>query len=58
MAHLRDFAKRIGIVMSNIGQKVEQTIEIAGHLKAIYDMGSFFKNAMGPVAEIAAVAAV
>ena len=59
MAHLHNFEKKTGIVMSNIGQKVGQTAEIAGHLKAIYDIGSFFKNAILPVAEgVATVAAV
>ena len=56
MAHLHNFVKQTGIVMGNIGQKVKQTAEIAGHLKAIYDIGSFFKNAILPVAELAAVA--
>ena len=56
MAHLHNFAKQTGIVMSNIGQKVQQTAEIAGHLKAIYDIGTFFKNTILPVAELAAVA--
>jgi len=55
MAHLHNFAKQTGIVMDNIGQKVKQTAEIAGHLKAIYDVGSFFKNAILPAVELAAV---
>ena len=54
MAHLHNFAKQTGIVMGNIGQKVKQTAEIAGHLKAIYDVGSFFKNAILPAVELAA----
>ena len=58
MAHLHNFAKQTGIVMGNIGQEVKQTAEIAGHLKAIYDVGSFFKNAIIGTAEVAAMAAV
>ena len=57
MAHLHNFVKQTGIVMGNIGQKVEQTAEIAGHLKAIYDIGSFFTNTILPIAEVAMVAA-
>ena len=53
MAHLHNFAGQAGLVFQNIGQKVKQTAEIAGHVKAIYDIGSFFKNVMLPVAEIA-----
>ena len=56
MAHLHNFAKQSGVIMQNIGQKVKQTAEIAGHIKAIYDIGSFLKNAILPIAEIAAVA--
>ena len=56
MAHLHNFARQTGIVMGNIGQKVKQTAEIAGHLKAIYDIGTFFKNTILPVAEVAAMA--
>ena len=56
MAHLHNFVKQTGIVMGNIGQKVKQTAEIARHLKAIYDIGSFFKNAILPAVEIAAIA--
>ena len=56
MAHLHNFAKQTGIVMGNIGQKVKQTAEIAWHLKAIYDIGSFFKNAILPAVGLAAVA--
>jgi len=58
MAHLHNFAKQTGQVMSNIGQKVKQTAELAHGLKAIYDIGSFFKNAMITTGEIAAVAAL
>ena len=46
MAHLHNFAKQTGIVMGQIGQKVKQTAQIAGELKAIYDIGSFFKTSM------------
>ena len=53
MAHLHNFAKQSGVIMQNIGQKVKQTAEIAGHIKAIYDIGSFFKNAILPIAEVA-----
>ena len=56
MAHLHNFARQTGIVMGNIGQKVKQTAGIAGHLKAIYDIGTFFKNTILPVAEVAAMA--
>ena len=55
MAHLHNFAKQTGIVMGQIGQKVKQTAQIAGELKAIYDVGSFFKNAILPAVELAAV---
>ena len=58
MAHLHNFAKQTGIVMGNIRQKIKQTAEIAGQLKAIYDVGSFFKNAIIGTAEVAAMAAV
>ena len=53
MAHLHNFVKQTGIVMGRIGQKVKQTAQIAGHLKAIYDVGSFFKNAVLPAIELA-----
>ena len=53
MAHLHNFAGQAGLVFQNIGNKVKQTAEIAGHVKAIYDIGSFFKNVILPVAELA-----
>ena len=53
MAHLHNFAKQTGIVLGNIGQKVKQTAQIAGEIKQIYDIGSFFKNVIMPVAELA-----
>ena len=53
MAHLHNFAKQTGIVMGQIGQKVKQTAQIAGELKAIYEIGSFFKNAMTAAAPLA-----
>jgi len=53
MAHLHNFAGQAGVVMQNIGQKVKQTAEIAGNMKAIYEIGSFFKNVMLPVAAVA-----
>ena len=56
MTHLHNFVKQTGIVMGNIGQEVEQTADIAWHLMAIYDKGTFLKNAILPVAEFAAVA--
>ena len=56
MAHLHNFAKQSGVVTQNIGQKVKQTAEIAGHIKAIYDIGSFFKNTILPIAEVASIA--
>ena len=56
MAHLHNFAKQTGIVMGQIGQKVKQTAQIAGELKAIYEIGSFFKNAMTAAAPLAALA--
>ena len=52
MAHLHNFARQAGVVMQNIGQKVKQTAEIAGNMKAIYEIGSFFKNVMLPVAAV------
>ena len=55
MAHLHNFAGQGGVVMQNIGQKVKQTAEIAGNMKAIYEIGSFFKNVMLPVAAVAAL---
>ena len=55
MAHLHNFAKQTGIVLGNIGQKVHQTAQIAGELKAIYQIGSFFKNVIMPVAAVAAL---
>ena len=56
MAHLHNFAKQSGVVMGQIGQKVKQTAEIAGQIKAIYDIGSFFKNTILPIAEVASIA--
>ena len=53
MAHLHNFAGQANVVMQNIGQKVKQTAEIAQGVKAIYDIGSFFKNVIMPVAELA-----
>ena len=53
MAHLHNFAKQTGIVLGNIGQKVKQTAHIAGEIKQIYEIGSFFKNVIMPVAELA-----
>ena len=53
MAHLHNFAKQTGIAMGAIGQKVKQTAQIAGELKAIYEIGSFFKNAMTVAAPLA-----
>ena len=53
MAHLHNFAGQAGVVMGNIGQKIKQTAEIAGQVKAIYEIGSFFKNVVMPVAEVA-----
>ena len=53
MAHLHNFAKQTGIVLGNIGQKVKQTAQIAGEIKQIYEIGSFFKNVIMPVAELA-----
>jgi len=53
MAHLHQFAGQAGVVMGNIGQKVKQTAEIAGQIKAIYDIGTFFKNVILPVAAVA-----
>jgi hypothetical protein len=53
MAHLHNFAKQTGIVLGNIGQKVKQTAQIAGEIKQIYDIGSFFKNVILPVAAVA-----
>jgi len=55
MAHLHNFAKQTGIVLGNIGQKVKQTAQIAGEIKQIYDIGSFFKNVIMPVAAVAAL---
>ena len=52
MAHTHNFAKQSGIVMGNIGQQVKQTAEIASQIKLIYDIGSFFKNVMLPVAAV------
>ena len=52
MAHLHNFAGQASVVMQNIGQKVKQTAEIAGNMKAIYEIGSFFKNVMLPVAAV------
>ena len=55
MAHLHNFAGQAGLVFQNIGNKVKQTAEIAGNMKAIYEIGSFFKNVMLPVAAVAAL---
>ena len=56
MAHLHNFAGQAGVIMGNIGQKIKQTAEIAGQVKAIYEIGSFFKNALTAAAPLAAVA--
>ena len=53
MAHLHNFAKQTGIVMGQIRQKVKNIGEIAGSVKAIYEIGSFFKNAMTAAAPLA-----
>ena len=53
MAHLHNFAGQAGVIMGNIGQKIKQTAEIAGQVKAIYEIGSFFKNVILPVAAVA-----
>ena len=53
MAHLHNFAGQAGVVMGNIGQKVKQTAEIAGGMKQIYDIGTFFKNVILPITEVA-----
>ena len=53
MASLHNFAQQTGIVMGNIGQKVKNIAEIAGAAKTIYDIGSFFKNALAVAAPIA-----
>ena len=58
MAHLHNFAKHTGIIMGNIGQKVKQTAELAHGLKTIYEIGSFFKNAILPAVEVAGAAAL
>jgi hypothetical protein len=59
MAHLHNFTGQAGVIMGNIGQKVKQTAEIGQGLKTIYQIGSFFKNAILPAATLAAeVAAV
>ena len=55
MAHLHNFAGQAGLVFQNIGNKVKQTAEIAHGMKQIWEIGSFFKNVMLPVAEVAAV---
>ena len=55
MAHLHNFAGQTGVIMQNIGNKVKQTAEIAGQVKQIYDIGSFFKNVLLPVVEVATV---
>ena len=52
MAHLHNFAGQASVVMQNIGQKVKQTAEIAGHAKALWEIGSLFKNVMLPVAAV------
>ena len=56
MAHLHNFAKQTGIVMGQIGQKVKNIAEIAGSVKTIYEIGSFFKTAMTAAAPLAALA--
>ncbi len=56
MANLHNFATQTGIVLGNIGQKVKNVAEIAGAAKTIWQIGSFFKNAILPVAEVAAIA--
>ena len=55
MAHLHNFAGHTGVIMQNIGNQVKQTAEIAGGMKQIYDIGTFFKNVILPVVEVAAV---
>ena len=55
MAHLHNFAGQAGVVMQNIGNKVKQTAEVAGQIKTIYEIGSFFKNVMLPVAAVTAL---
>ena len=52
MAHLHNFAGQTGVVMQNIGNKVKQTAEIAGDIKLLMEVGTFFKNVMLPVAAV------
>ena len=56
MAHLHNFAGQAGVVMQNIGNKVKQTAEIAGGIKTIYEIGTFFKNVLTAAAPLAAIA--
>jgi len=58
MAHLHNFAKHTGIALGNIGENVKQTAQIAGDIKAIWDVGSFLTNALTTTTEVAEVAMV
>ena len=53
MASLHNFTKQTGIAMGAIGQKVKNIAEIAGSVKTIFEIGSFFKNAMTAAAPLA-----
>ncbi len=57
MAHLHNFQKQTGIIMSNIGQKVKEVAHVAGDIKAIWDIGSFLKNAMTAAEVVLPIAA-
>ena len=55
MAFLHNFATGAGHVLHSIGEKVKQTAEIAGSVKAIWEVGQLVKSAL-PVAGALAVA--
>ena len=44
--------------LHTVGQKVKQTAEIMGGLKAIVDTGIFFRNTFAPAAAVIAAAAI
>ena len=56
MAHLHNLHKNQSPgFLHTVGEKVKQTAEIMGGLKAIVDTGLFFKNTFAPAAAVAAV---
>ena len=56
MAHLHNLHKNQSPgFLQTVGEKVKQTAEIMGGLKAIVDTGIFFRNTFAPAAHASAL---